>query len=63
MFTGLHGEVALVHRNPVMRGLVARPEDWTSSSFRHYLNGEAGLVESNRRGRRGRESWPESFQR
>ena len=34
-----------IHRNPVMRGLVARPEDWASSSFRHYLNGEAGLVE------------------
>lgn len=34
-----------IHRNPVERGLVARPEDWTWSSFRHYVNGEAGTVE------------------
>src|ERR1700674_1015061 len=34
-----------IHRNPVERGLVARPEDWAWSSFRHYLRGEAGLVE------------------
>jgi putative transposase len=34
-----------IHRNPVKRGLVRRPEDWTWSSFRHYLNGEAGPVE------------------
>jgi putative transposase len=34
-----------IHRNPVTRGLVARPEDWAWSSFRHYLNGEAGAVE------------------
>ncbi len=34
-----------IHRNPVARGLVARPEDWTWSSFRHYLNGEPGPVE------------------
>jgi len=34
-----------MHRNPVTRGLVERPEDWGSSSFRHYLNGEAGVVE------------------
>jgi putative transposase len=34
-----------IHRNPVERGLVARPEDWAWSSFRHYLNGEAGVVE------------------
>ncbi len=33
-----------IHRNPVERGLVGRPEDWTSSSFRHYLSGEAGTV-------------------
>jgi putative transposase len=24
-----------IHRNPVKRGLVERPEDWTWSSFRH----------------------------
>ena len=34
-----------IHRNPVERGLAARPEDWAWSSFRHYLNGEAGVVE------------------
>jgi putative transposase len=32
-----------IHRNPVKRGLVGRPEDWTWSSF--YLSGEAGPVE------------------
>ena len=34
-----------IHRNPVERGLVPRPEDWVWSSFRHYLNGEVGTVE------------------
>jgi putative transposase len=34
-----------IHRNPVHRGLVAQPEDWEWSSFRHYLSGEAGRVE------------------
>ena len=34
-----------IHRNPVERGLVARPEDWAWSSFCHYLTGEAGAVE------------------
>ncbi len=34
-----------IHRNPVKRGLVKRPEDWAWSSFRHYLNGEVGPVE------------------
>jgi putative transposase len=33
-----------IHRNPVARGLVARPEDWRSS-FRHYANGEVSRVE------------------
>jgi putative transposase len=31
-------------RNPVKRGLVAEPQDWTWSSFRHYAYGEVGLV-------------------
>src|SRR2546427_1852244 len=31
-----------IHRNPVERGLVARPEDWAWSSFRHYLSGDLG---------------------
>jgi putative transposase len=34
-----------MHRNPVRRGLVDRPEDWPWSSFRHYLTGEDGPVE------------------
>jgi len=34
-----------MHRNPVKRGLVARPEDWAWSSFRHYLTGEDAGVE------------------
>jgi putative transposase len=34
-----------IHRNPVKRGLVQRPEDWAWSSFRHYLTGEEGKVE------------------
>ena len=34
-----------MHRNPVARGLVALPEQWEWSSFRHYLLGEPGQVE------------------
>jgi len=34
-----------IHRNPVRRGLVAKPEDWTWSSFRHYQTGMRGTVE------------------
>jgi putative transposase len=34
-----------MHRNPVKRGLVERPEDWDWSSFRHYATGERGIVE------------------
>jgi putative transposase len=34
-----------MHRNPVCRGLVSKPEDWPWSSFRHYLTGEIGRVE------------------
>jgi putative transposase len=34
-----------LHRNPVKRGLVAAPEDWAWSSFRHYLTGKEGVVE------------------
>ena len=34
-----------IHRNPVHRGLVDRPEDWAWSSFRHYATGVEGLVE------------------
>ena len=34
-----------IHRNPVHRGLVERPEDWPWSSFRHYAFGEDRGVE------------------
>jgi len=34
-----------LHRNPVKRGLVERPEDWAWSSFRHYATGVEGVVE------------------
>ncbi len=34
-----------MHRNPVKRGLVEKPEDWAWSSFRHYLTGEEGVIE------------------
>jgi putative transposase len=34
-----------LHRNPVTRGLVARPEDWPWSSYRHYASGAEGVVE------------------
>lgn len=34
-----------MHRNPIVRGFVARPEDWKWSSFRHYATGEIGAVE------------------
>jgi putative transposase len=36
-----------MHRNPVVRGLVASPEDWRWSSYRSYAHGEAGLVRIN----------------
>ena len=35
-----------IHRNPVERGLVERPEDWAWSSFRHYLSGDPDLLRS-----------------
>jgi len=35
-----------IHRNPVTRGLVEKPEDWRWSSFRHYATGEESVVET-----------------
>jgi len=40
------GKLRYIHRNPVRRGLCARPEDWEWSSFRHYATGCEGRVES-----------------
>jgi hypothetical protein len=34
-----------MHRNPVKRGLVERPEDWVWSSFRHYASRVEGAIE------------------
>ena len=34
-----------MHRNPVKRGLAARPEDWPWSSFLHYATGVESTVE------------------
>ncbi len=34
-----------MHRNPVKRGLVAKPEEWAWSSFRHYATGVESIVE------------------
>lgn len=34
-----------IHRNPVARGLVNKPQDWKWSSFRHYATGTEGTVE------------------
>jgi putative transposase len=34
-----------LHRNPVARGLVKKPEEWAWSSFRHYATGVEGTVE------------------
>jgi putative transposase len=39
------GKLRYIHRNPVARGLVERPEDWPWSSFRHYALREMGVVE------------------
>jgi putative transposase len=50
-----------IHRNPVKRGLVARPEDWDWSSFRHYLTGDVGVVEIESQWTRGTGNVLESF--
>lgn len=36
-----------MHRNPVKRGLVNRPDEWEWSSFRTYLNAEPGVLRVN----------------
>lgn len=37
-------KIKYMHRNPVVRGLVERPEDWSHSSYRHYFRDEIGRV-------------------
>jgi len=34
-----------MHRNPVVRGLVTKPEDWPWSSYRHYSTNRRGRIE------------------
>jgi hypothetical protein len=41
------GKIRYIHRNPVTRGLVKRPEDWPWSSYRFYVFGEPGAVAIN----------------
>lgn len=36
-----------IHRNPVKRGLVEKPEQWRWSSYRSYAFGEPGIVRIN----------------
>jgi hypothetical protein len=36
-----------MHRNPVQRGLVLKPEEWAWSSFRHYAYGERDEMRGN----------------
>ncbi len=38
-------EVRYTHRNPVERGLVAKPEDWAWSSVRWWMGQRDGVVE------------------
>jgi putative transposase len=38
-------KVRYIHRNPVARGLVSKPEDYRWSSFNHYAIGELGPIE------------------
>ncbi|HWA94770.1 MAG TPA: transposase [Terracidiphilus sp.] len=38
-------KIGYMHRNPVVRDLVAKPEDWPWSSARHYSTGLHGTVE------------------
>jgi putative transposase len=38
-------KVRYIHRNPVTRGLVTKPEDYRWSSFRHYATGHVGPIE------------------
>jgi putative transposase len=38
-------KIQYIHRNPVTRGLVSKPEDYRWSSFNHYATGEPGPIE------------------
>jgi len=38
-------KIRYIHRNPVTRGLVTKPEDYRWSSFNHYATGEPSPIE------------------
>ncbi len=38
-------KIRYIHRNPVIRGLVCKPEQYRWSSFNHYATGELGPIE------------------
>jgi putative transposase len=38
-------KIQYIHRNPVTRGLVLKPEDYRWSSFNHYATGEPSPIE------------------
>jgi putative transposase len=38
-------KIQYIHRNPVTRGLVSKPEDYRWSSFNHYATGELSPIE------------------
>jgi putative transposase len=38
-------KIQYIHRNPVTRGLVSKPEEYRWSSFNHYATGEPGPIE------------------
>ena len=38
-------KIQYIHRNPVTRGLVSKPEDYRWSSFNHYATGEPRPIE------------------
>jgi len=43
-------KLCYLHRNPVKRGLVEKPEDWEWSSFRHYSPESKAWSKSSRSG-------------
>src|SRR5882757_2212710 len=38
-------KIQYIHRNPVTRGIVPKPEDYRWSSFNHYATGEPSPIE------------------
>jgi putative transposase len=46
-----------MHRNPVKRGLVLEPQQWDWSSYRHYADGERGIVRVNEERRAELKVW------